>query len=332
MQGLLRDKLALDFHMVEEQASFDGDFPTVSSPNPEDTEALDMAVQKAVSLKADLVMGTDPDSDRLGVIIRHQGEYLMLNGNQLGIIMLGYLLKNRNLEGKKHYVVSTIVSSDMVIPMCEKASLDLYITLTGFKYIGGILTDKEGDADHFLFGFEESYGYLNGDYIRDKDGVSAAGLVCEVAQALKDEGKTLMDYLEELFLQYGYYRESLSSFTLKGQEGNQKIEQIINYFREQVQTELFGMPVLKKLDLKLEQKWEQGALEPFHDFPKSNVLVFYLAPHFKLAVRPSGTEPKIKLYFGINNYQNRPVSQIILKNELQNFENSILEGVKKLLS
>lgn len=327
---LLNNRLKVNCELLEAQASFDGNFPTVKSPNPEEIEALSLAIKRAKSKTADLVLGTDPDADRLGIAVLHQNDFVLLNGNQLGAILLHYLLKNRKAS-PKNYVISTIVSSDIIHPICEEFKTAKEITLTGFKYIGGSITESEGIKD-FLFGYEESFGFLIGDYVRDKDGISAAALVCEVAETLKKKNKTLVDYLNDIYAHYGIYQESLCSLTLKGKEGLNKISQIMEFFRKSPSKELFGFEIEKKMDLKEQTLLQNGKTIPYKEFPKSDVLVYYLKPYYKIAIRPSGTEPKIKFYTAINACKEKEKNQIMLKKELSEFENKILKGIETLLN
>lgn len=325
---LLSQRLGIPVFLVEEQASFDGNFPTVKSPNPEEREALSLAIEKAKALNADIVLGTDPDADRLGVVVRHQGEYIALNGNQVGSILLCYLLENRKIDAS-YYAVSTIVSSDIIYPITQKYGIEAKITLTGFKYIGEVINHLEKEKK-FLFGYEESFGFLIGDNIRDKDGISASSLLCEVSIALKNQGKTLWDYLMEIYEQYGFYYENLASFTLKGIEGLEQIKSIMEFLRKNAKEKLFDYPVQKRLDLKEQKIWEKQSEKPYTLFPKSDVLVYYVEPYFKIAVRPSGTEPKIKFYTAINGKKTSRQDYFLLKNELVEFENKILKEIEKI--
>ncbi|OHD10208.1 MAG: hypothetical protein A2Y41_11955 [Spirochaetes bacterium GWB1_36_13] len=328
MVKLLDKRLSVDFLLVSEQASLDGNFPTVKSPNPEEKAALDMAIQKARETKADLAIGTDPDADRMGVVVRHKDDYILLNGNQIGTIILYYLLTHRKIQ-KNHYAVSTIVSSDILSPMAEKYKIDKKITLTGFKYIGGVMTEEEG-KNEFLFGYEESFGFLIGDHIRDKDGISSAGLLAEIAIFLKNEKISFWDYLLKIYDEFGIYVESLASLTLKGVEGQEKIKKIMDFFREKTKKNLFQYPIIEKLDLKTQKSYKNEKETDYKDFPSSDVLVYYLEPYFKMAVRPSGTEPKIKFYTAVNAYAKKDKDYNLLKKELQEFENYILENLKAI--
>ncbi len=324
VKNLLKKRLKINLKTVKKQESFNGNFPTVSSPNPEEPQALQLAIKQAEKQGAHLVLATDPDADRLGVAVKTSQGYQLLNGNQLGVLMLDHLLKTRKINNS--YVVSTIVSSDLIYDMAKEHNINYAITLTGFKYIGDVL-NKEEYKKSFLFAFEESFGFLIGDYARDKDGVSAAALVCEMALKLKEENKTLMDALNSLYQKYGFYHENLNSFTLKGEDGLTKIKEIMEFFRKETQKELFGFPVLKVLDLKEQTLKEKKKLTPYTHFPKSDVLVFYLEPYYKLAVRPSGTEPKIKFYSALCKAKTTEPYNL-LKKSLIEFENKIIENLK----
>ncbi|HAL63598.1 MAG TPA: phosphoglucomutase [Clostridiales bacterium] len=276
--------------IVPEQEAPDGNFPTVVSPNPENSEAFEIAIKYAIKQKADLILGTDPDSDRIGVAVRtnKDGEYKTLTGNQTGILLCNYILQSlpkEKYENSRLAIVKTIVTTEMVRSIANDFGVETVDVLTGFKYIGGKIKEfeKRGDRE-FVFGLEESYGYLKGTYARDKDAVVAAMLITELAAELWKQGKTLYDELEELFSKYGYYRESLYSLSLEGIEGMKKIQAIMDYFRS------------GSLNVGHTQK-----IDYLHDetgLPKSDVIKFFLEDAW-FAVRPSGTEPKIKFYFGV---------------------------------
>ena len=276
---------------VPEQEMPDGNFPTVVSPNPENSEAFTIAVEYAKKQNADIVFGTDPDSDRIGVVVRKSdGEYMVLNGNQTGSLLCEFILRKRQENGtlpKECAVVKTIVTTEMVRAVAESYGAECADVLTGFKFIGEKIKEYEsaGKNDKFIFGLEESYGYLKGSYARDKDAVVASMLVCELAADLKAQGKTLYDGLVDLFGKYGYYREALETKTYKGIEGAEKIKAIMQRFR----TEKLPFEIEKALD------YSNG----IDNLPKSDVLKFFLKDDAWFAVRPSGTEPKIKLYIGV---------------------------------
>ena len=277
--------------VVPEQEAPDGDFPTVVSPNPENHEAFTIAIKYAKEQNADIVFGTDPDSDRIGVVVRKSnGEYAVLNGNQTGSLLCEFILRKRNENNtlpEESAVVKTIVTTEMVRAVAQSFGAECVDVLTGFKFIGEKIKEyeSEGKNDKFIFGLEESYGYLKGSYARDKDAVVASMLVCQLAADLKAHGKTLYDGLVELFEKYGYYREALETKTYKGIEGAEKIKSIMNRFR----TESLPFEIERMLD------YSNG----IDGLPKSDVLKFFLKDGAWFAVRPSGTEPKVKLYIGV---------------------------------
>ena len=277
--------------VVPEQALPDGDFPTVKSPNPENSEAFTLAIEYAKKRNADIIFGTDPDSDRIGVVVRNADEkYIVLNGNQTGTILCEYILRNMKQKGllpANAKVVKTIVTTEMVKAVSESYGAELIDVLTGFKFIGEqikLLEDK-GCPENFIFGLEESYGYLKGIYARDKDAVVAAMLVAEVAAECKAKGITLYERLMELYENYGYYLECLETKTLTGIDGRKQIESIMDKFRTKT------LP----FDVKDVKDYSKG----IDGLPKSDVLKFFLKDDGWFAVRPSGTEPKIKFYFGV---------------------------------
>ena len=290
--------------LVPEQAVVDGNFPTVESPNPEERKTMAMAIDMAAREGADLVLATDPDSDRLGVALRNkQGEYVLLNGNQTLVLLMSYQLTRwaelGRLDGKQ-YVVKTIVTSQMANAVAAHFGVKCYDCLTGFKYIAKIIRDNEG-VTKYIGGGEESFGYLAGDYVRDKDAVSACSLAAEAAAwALETKGLTLYEWLQELYVQYGFYREGLVSVVRKGKEGAELIQQMMVDFRQNPPRTIVGSPVVKVLDyLTLEETdLKTGAKKPIEQ-DKSNVLQWFTEDGTLVSVRPSGTEPKIKFYFGV---------------------------------
>jgi phosphoglucomutase len=275
--------------VVPEQEKPDGNFPTVKSPNPENSEAFDIAVEYAKEQNADIVFGTDPDSDRLGVVVRNAaGEYMVLNGNQTGCLLCEYILRKAKENGTlptDGAVVKTIVTTETVRAIAADYGIETIDVLTGFKFIGDQIKgfEQQGRAERFIFGLEESYGYLKGTYARDKDAVVAAMLICEAAADYKAHGMTLYEGLQAIYEKYGYSIEKLKTITLKGIDGAEQIQSIMSRFRD----DGLSIDTVKKLDY----------LEGIDGLPKSDVLKFF-TPNGWFAVRPSGTEPKIKFYFG----------------------------------
>ncbi|MDE6623479.1 MAG: phospho-sugar mutase [Alistipes sp.] len=290
--------------MVEEQAVIDGNFPTVESPNPEERKTMSMAIDLAAREGADLVLATDPDSDRIGVALRNKkGEYVLLNGNQTLVLLMSYQLTRWAELGKldgKQYVVKTIVTSLMANAVADHFQVKCYDCLTGFKYIAKIIRENEGKTK-YIGGGEESFGYLAGDYVRDKDAVSACSLAAEAAAwAMDTMGLTLYEWLQELYVKYGFFREGLVSVVRKGKEGAEQIQQMMVDFRTTPPQTILGSPVVKINDfLTLETTCTKtGAKTPIEQ-DKSNVLQWFTEDGTIVSVRPSGTEPKIKFYFGV---------------------------------
>ena len=277
--------------VVPEQEAPDGDFPTVNSPNPENAEAFTIAIKYAKEQNADIVFGTDPDSDRLGVVVRlDDGSYNVLNGNQIGALLCEFILRTRKAQGtlpKEGAVVKSIVSTEMIRAITKDYGIETIDVLTGFKFIGEKIKEfeAEGKFDKYVFGFEESYGYLKGSYCRDKDAVVASMLITELAADLKAYGKTLYDGLIDLYEKYGYYLENVQTKTLAGIEGLAQIKAIMKKFREE------GVP----FDVEKALDYSTG----IDGLPKSDVLKYFLKDGSLFTVRPSGTEPKIKFYFGV---------------------------------
>lgn len=280
--------------VVPEQEQPDSQFSTVASPNPEERAAFTLAIELAERVKADIIIGTDPDCDRMGAVVRNnQGEYTVLTGNQSGAIMVHYVLSQLKQQGNlptDGIVIKTIVTSELGAAIAKHYGMQVLSTLTGFKYIGEKMTEYErAGTPKFLFGYEESYGYLAGTYARDKDAVLASLLICEAAAYYKKNNQSLYDVLQELYEQHGYYLERLESRTLKGKDGMLQINTIMNNWREQPPTEVAGVSVAELLD------YSKG----IEGLPIENVLKFKLADGSWFCLRPSGTEPKIKLYFAV---------------------------------
>ncbi|MDB5053315.1 MAG: phosphoglucomutase [Bacilli bacterium] len=280
--------------VVPQQEKPDPLFSTVKSPNPEEKEAFTLALELARQLDADIIIGTDPDSDRMGAVVKDdQGQYFVLSGNQSGAIMAHYLLSSlqqRNALPANGVVIKTIVTSEMGAVVAQSFGIPTLNTLTGFKYIGEKITQFEASGEHqFLFGYEESYGYLLGTYARDKDAVVASMLICEAAAYYKSKGKSLYDVLQELYKAHGYFNEKLESRTLKGKDGLAKIGQIMDEWRQNPPQAIHGIKVASVFD------YSQG----IDGLPRENVLKFVLEDHSWFCLRPSGTEPKIKVYFAV---------------------------------
>ncbi len=291
-------------YVVEEQAEPDGNFPTVKSPNPEDVGAFKLAIDLAKEVEADIVMGTDPDADRVGVLVRDaQGEYTVLTGNMVGAMLTEYILAGKKEQAKldsNGVVIKTIVTTEMVRPIAEAYGVELMEVLTGFKYIGELMKQFEETGDKsYVFGFEESYGCLAGTYARDKDAIVASMLACEMAAYYKTKGMTLYEGLVSLYEKYGYYKEAVQAFTLKGIEGLGKIKTIMENLRTQMPETLGGFTIEATRDYKSGKRTtKSGEIEEI-TLPTSNVMYFELNDNAWICVRPSGTEPKIKFYIGV---------------------------------
>jgi phosphoglucomutase len=288
--------------IVKEQAQPDGDFPTVTSPNPEEHQAFTLAIEYGKKIDADILIGTDPDADRLGVAVKlANGEYKVLTGNQLGGLMLDYILAHSENLPKNGIVIKTIVTSEIGRAVASQYGMSTLDTLTGFKFIGEKIREFEKTNEFtFLFGYEESYGYLIKDFARDKDAVQSAILASEVAAYWKSKGMTLFDALEELYKRHGYYLEDLHSITLKGKTGTEKIQAIMENFRKEPILQAGNLSVAAMEDYKISERTiiATGEKEAI-SLPKSNVLKFILDDGCWCCLRPSGTEPKIKFYFGM---------------------------------
>ena len=292
-----------DVHLVEAQSSPNGNFPTVESPNPEEPEALMMALELANGIGADMVIGTDPDSDRLGIAVRdNNNKFRLLNGNQTMVVMTYFLLeqrkKSKRLDGRQ-FVASTIVSTPMIQKIAEAYGIQYRETLTGFKWIGKLIEDFP--SLEFIGGGEESFGYLVGDAIRDKDAVTASLLACEVGTYAKNNNQSFYEILIECYRKFGAYKEKLISFTQRGKEGSDKIKAMMEGYRNNPPKEISGIKVSQLEDyLKSEKIFILENRSEKINLPKADVLIFSLEDNSKIAVRPSGTEPKIKFYFSVN--------------------------------
>jgi phosphoglucomutase len=305
---LVPDALAIygftNVHVVAEQSIPDGNFPTVIYPNPEETETMSIGLKKAKELDADILIGTDPDADRVGVGVKNnKGEWVLLNGNQTALLAFNYMIESRKEKGlskPNDMVIKTIVTTDMIDVIAKASGISCYNVLTGFKWIASLIKQKEG-VENYVVGGEESFGLMIGNEVRDKDAVSASAILCEMAAYEKNKGRSLFDKLIDLYVQYGFYKEDLLSITKKGMNGVAEINAMMESFRTNPPKSIIGIQVEKLLDYELkvgknlidESSWEI-------DLPKSNVLQFELTDGTKISARPSGTEPKIKFYFSVN--------------------------------
>lgn len=290
--------------IVQEQAVPDGNFPTVVYPNPEESEAMSIGVKKAKELNADILLGTDPDADRVGIAIKDkQGNWVLMNGNQTAVLAFNYLIEARKAKGiaqANDMVVKTIVTTDMIDNIAAKSNIKCYNVLTGFKWIAELIKEKEA-SENYVIGGEESYGLMIGSQLRDKDAVSAVAFLCEMAAYEKDKGRTLYDKLIDLYVQYGFFKEHLISITKKGMNGQKEIADMMEVYRSNPPQTINGSPVVKLLDYELRKGRNLQTGEEWEiKLPKSNVLQFILADGSKISARPSGTEPKIKFYFSVN--------------------------------
>jgi len=291
-------------HIVQEQANISGDFPTVVYPNPEESEAMSIGLKKAKELDADILLGTDPDSDRVGIGVKdHHGNWVLVNGNQTAVLAFNYMIEARKAKGiakSNDMVVKTVVTTELIDDIAKKNNITCYNVLTGFKWIAELIREKEG-KEHYVVGGEESYGLMIGDKVRDKDAISAVALLCEMAAYEKDKGRSLFAKLVDLYVQYGFYKENLISITKKGMDGQQQIAAMMETYRKDPPKSINDSPVvmLRDYELQVEKNLQTGE-EWKIDMPKSNVLQFILEDLTSISARPSGTEPKIKFYFSVN--------------------------------
>ncbi len=301
-------------HIVEEQATPDGNFPTVVYPNPEEQEAMTLAMNLAKSLDADLVIATDPDADRVGAAVKNKaGEWQLLNGNQMASLIIYYLLQAWKDAGKldgKQFVAKTIVTTNIIDAMCAAYGVPCYNTLTGFKFIAQVIRELEGKAK-FIAGGEESYGYLVGDAVRDKDAVASCAIIAELTAYAKDKGLTLFDFLTEMYQKYGFYYEGLISLTRKGKSGAEEIQKMMSDMRGNLPASVAGSAPIEVLDYQslTHTDLRTGAVSPIPEglgIEHSNVIQLILADGTKVSARPSGTEPKIKFYVSVNTPLSRP--------------------------
>ncbi|MBV6640663.1 MAG: phospho-sugar mutase, partial [Cyclobacteriaceae bacterium] len=297
----------------------------------EEAEAMSLALKKAAEIDADLVMATDPDADRVGIAAKNKnGEFQLLNGNQTGTLLIYYLLRkwqeNKKLDGKQ-FVVKTIVTTDLIKRIADHFKVTSYDTLTGFKYIAELIKELEGKSK-FIAGGEESYGYLVGDSVRDKDAVASCAMIAEMAAWAKSEGLSVFDLMENIYRQFGFFLESLKSITKKGKAGAEEIQQMMVKFRQAPPSTLGGSKVVKLIDYQssTEKDLTTGKEMPI-DYPKSNVLQFFTEDESKVSIRPSGTEPKIKFYFSVNDTLDESESVNDVKKKLEGKINSIISDL-----
>lgn len=319
-------------NIVKEQELPDCNFSTVSYPNPEDPNAFKLALKLADEIDADIIVGTDPDADRVGTVVKNNnGEYIILSGNMIGVLLTEYILSQKQQEGtlsKKGAIISTVVSSNMTEKIAKNYNIDYFNVLTGFKFIGEKIKQfEQTNCNEYIFGFEESYGCLAGTYARDKDAVVATMLICELAAFYKTKGMTLYEGLQEVYKKYGYFKEDIKSITLKGIDGLKDMDKIMTYLRTSSPSNVNCAEVIEIRDYKL------GEIKNLVDnsvlntnLPKSNVLYFTLSDKSWFCVRPSGTEPKIKIYFGVEEDSNDAAD-----NKLKNLINDVMNIIDKIL-
>lgn len=333
VRRVLKELCYDNLRVVKEQELPDGNFPTAPYPNPEDPKVFKLALEMAKDFQPDIILGTDPDCDRIGVVVKDsQGKYEVLTGNQVGVLLSHYIisaLKKENRLPQKGAIVKTIVSTDMIKPICKEYNVEVKEVLTGFKYIGEMIKSFEENpgSNEFLLGFEESYGYLAGNFVRDKDAVIAATLICEMTLYYKAMGKTLYEGLTDLYKKYGYYKEKLVSIELKGKDGQEKISEIIEYFRNNDIKDLGSFEAEYKEDYKLSMKrnLKENSQEAI-ELPKSNVIKYLFSNGCYFVVRPSGTEPKMKIYLGV-----KGTSESKAEENMQYLNEKVQEIINNLL-
>ncbi|WP_262692654.1 phospho-sugar mutase [Arachidicoccus soli] len=315
-------------HIVKEQETPDGNFPTVIYPNPEEAETMSIGLKQAKELDADILLGTDPDADRVGIGIKnHKGDWVLMNGNQTAVLAFAYMIearKAKNIAQPNDMIVKTIVTTDMIDEIAKRNDVACYNVLTGFKWIAEMIKEKEG-KENYVIGGEESFGLMIGDQVRDKDSVSAVALLCEMAAYEKNLGRTLYDKLIELYIEYAFYYEKLISITKKGMHGQEEIADMMKGYRDNPPKELNGSKVKELLDYTLQVGKNLDTGETWNiDLPKSNVLQFILEDGSKISARPSGTEPKIKFYFSVK-------TALKSKEDFDNKFTVVEEKIKKII-
>ena len=316
-------------HIVEEQATPDGNFPTVAYPNPEERETMGIGLQKAKELDADILLGTDPDGDRVGIGVKnHKNEWVLMNGNQTALLAFNYMIEARKTKGvaqPNDMVVKTIVTTDMIDVIAKENKVTCYNVLTGFKWIAELIKAKEG-KENYVIGGEESFGLMIGDKIRDKDAESAVAIICEMTAYEKDKGRKLFDKLIDLYVQYGLYKEDLISITKKGMNGAKEIADMMKAYRDNPPKKINGSEVVQLLDYQNQTSLDLVSGETKKiGLPKSNVLQFILADGSKISARPSGTEPKIKFYFSVN-------TQLDTAADFDRKDNELGEKIKAIIA
>jgi phosphoglucomutase len=319
-------------HVVEAQSTPDGNFPTVAYPNPEESETMSIGLTKAKELDADILLGTDPDADRVGVGVKnHKGEWVLMNGNQTAVLAFAYMMEARRAKGiaqPNDMVITTIVTTEMINEVAKQNKVACYNVLTGFKWIAELIKEKEGQ-ENYVIGGEESFGLMIGDQIRDKDAVSAVALLCEMAAYEKSKGRSLFDKMIELYVQYGFYYEHLISITKKGMNGQQEIANMMEQYRQTPPATIDGVKVVTLLDYELQMGKNLLTGESWKiNLPKSNVLQFVTEEGSKISARPSGTEPKIKFYFSVNTNLNNATEFDAKYAGLQNKINGIIRDMQ----
>ncbi|MBS4536134.1 phospho-sugar mutase [Clostridium sp. D2Q-14] len=328
IRRVLKELGYTNFHVVKDQENPDADFSTVEYPNPEDPKVFEIARNIGEKINADLLLGTDPDCDRVGAVVKNnEGKYTVLNGNQTGVLLLDYIVKNSKLS-ENGVVIKTIVTSELGRVIAEKHGLEVLDTLTGFKFIGEKIGEFEKNNNkEFVFGYEESYGYLKGTYARDKDAVVASMLIVEMAAFYKKQGMNLYDALMDLYDRYGYFKESLHSIKLEGIAGNDKIKKVMDNYRENYPNNIGGKKVIKVSDYKNSKSIDVlNNKEERIQLPISNVLKFVLDDDSWFTLRPSGTESKLKIYFSANGKDNEDVEF-----KLKSMEENILGDIKNMV-
>lgn len=319
-------------HVVEQQKYPDGNFPTCKSPNPEQIAAFDLAIKQSENYRPNVIIATDPDCDRVGVVVfNSEGGHTILNGNQIGVLMFDYICSQRIRMGtmpKGAVLIKTIVSTPMAEKIAKHYGVEVENVLTGFKYIGEKigLFERTNEQDRFIFGFEESQGYLAGSYVRDKDGVFAAMMVCEMVEFYRNQNKTLIDVLNGLYFKFGHYRSAVQSYELNGQSGMDKMAKIMHYFRNSAFEFVGSFKIMFKVDYLVSKKYslEDGSIEQI-DLPKSNVVEFDFENDLEIVIRVSGTEPKLKIYYHCVGHSSNQADEIT--NSVKSHFNKLIEDI-----